>query len=164
MRPSRTTSRQAGSIYFVTMQTVGRKPLFRHERWARLLQSAVEHYARTEFRLHAYVVMPDHLHLLLRPNGKLEPPVQLIKDGFALCAAKELDWHNEIWQPGFTENRIRDKEDWLRHLEYIRQNPIEAKLAEDPVLYPYMSLPDIQGLKPAPPSVASIPDLAHHKN
>jgi putative transposase len=63
-----------------------------------------------------------------------------------------LQWNGEIWQPGFTDHRIRDEEDWKRHLEYIRQNPIDARLVEDVVLYEFMGFPSRefpQGLKPA---------------
>lgn len=95
--------------------------------------------------------MPDHLHLLITPCEALEKSVQLFKGGFSYRAKRELGWSKEIWQPGFTEHRIRDEEDWLNHVEYIRQNPVRARLAIDPAHYPYMNisrreLP--QGLKP----------------
>jgi hypothetical protein len=57
----------------------------------------------------------------------------------------------EIWQPGFTDHRIRDEQDWNRHLEYIRQNPIEARLVEKIELYELLGFPSMefpQGLKP----------------
>jgi hypothetical protein len=77
--------------------------------------------------------------------------MQLIKGGFSFRAKKELQCHGEIWQPGFTDHRIRDEEDWKRHLEYIRSNPIEARLVGDIVLYQFIGFPDRkfpQGLKP----------------
>jgi putative transposase len=114
--------------------------------------STINHYRETGYKLHAFVIMPDHLHLLITPKGSVEKSVQLIKGGFSFRAKKELEWTGDIWQPGFTDHRIRDEEDWGRHLQYIRSNPIEARLAEDIALYEFMGCPDIEfprGLKPA---------------
>jgi len=152
MRPMRETFEKARAVYFVSTQTAGRKPFFRHERWARLMQGTLLHYAEKDFTLHAYVIMPDHLHLLVTPAESVEKAVQLIKGGFSFRAKRELDWKFDIWQPGFTDHRIRDEEDWKRHVEYIRTNPIEARLAEESVLYEFVGFPKAafpRGLKPA---------------
>ena len=151
MRPRREPSRKNEYAYFISTQTAGRKPFFRHERWARLVVATLEHYACTDYELHAYVVMPDHLHVLITPLVSVEKSVQLIKGGFSFRAKRELDWKDEIWQQGFTDHQIRDEEDWKHHLDYIRQNPIRAHLVEESALYPYMNLPNPQvprGLKP----------------
>ena len=152
MRPRRETTRSNEFAYFVSTQTAGRKPFFRHDRWARLMLATIDHYEETGYKLHAFVIMPDHLHLLITPVGSIEKSLQLIKGGFSFRAKKELEWNGEIWQTGFTDHRIRDEEDWHRHLEYIRTNPIEAKLAEDLALYEFMGFPSFEfprGLKPA---------------
>jgi putative transposase len=151
MRPKREAIRSIGYAYFVSTQTAARKPFFRHERWAHLMVTTILHYQETGCILHAYVVMPDHLHLLISPTESIEKSIQLIKGGFSCRAKHELEWTGEIWQPGFTDHRIRDEEYWNRHLQYIRTNPIEAKLAEDSILYPFMGFPNSafpQGLKP----------------
>jgi len=109
------------------------------------------HYSEKDYVLHAYVIMPDHLHLLITPSQTLEKSVQLIKGGFSFRAKRELNWKFDIWQPGFTDHRIREEEDWKGHLEYIRTNPVEARLIENPVLYKFMGFPNIafpQRLKP----------------
>jgi putative transposase len=159
MRPAREILRNTDAAYFVSTQTAGRKPFFRHECWARLMQATLHHYAEKDFILHAYVIMPDHLHLLITPAESLEKAVQLIKGGYSFRAKRELDWKFDIWQPGFTDHRIRDEEDWQRHLEYIRTNPVEARLVEDPVLYEFMGFASItfpQGLKPKCDSDANV--------
>ena len=153
MRPTRETIRSNEFAYFVSTQTAARKPFFRHDRWARLMLATINHYAGTGYRLHAFVIMPDHLHLLITPIESVEKSAQLVKGGFSFRAKKELEWNCEIWQPGFTDHRIRDEEDWNRHLQYIRSNPIEAKLAEDVALYEFMGSFDAafpRGLKPIP--------------
>jgi putative transposase len=151
MRPKREAVRGNKYAYFISTQTQARKPLFRLERLARLMLSTLDHYDETSYRLHAYVLMPDHLHLLITPFDTIEKAVQLIKGGFSFRAKRELEWAGEIWQPGFTDHRIRDEEDWLRHLGYIRMNPVKAKLVGDGDVYEFMGFPreDFpQGLKP----------------
>lgn len=151
MRPKREAIRKSEYAYFVSTQTDGRKPFFRHERWARLVTATITHYAKTDFILHAFVIMPDHLHLLITPAESVEKAVQLVKGGFSFRAKRELDWKGEIWQHGFADHRIRDEEDWNHHLDYIRENPLRAYLVEESVLYPYLDFPSAtlpQGLKP----------------
>ncbi|MGA2571178.1 MAG: transposase [Terracidiphilus sp.] len=151
MRPRREIIRTSEYAYFVSTQTAGRKPFFRHDRWVRLMLDALRHYDGTGYKLHAYVIMPDHLHLLITPIESVEKSVQLIKGGFSFRARKEFEWREEIWQPGFTDHRIRDEEDWKKHLEYIRTNPVEARLVSDSALYEFSGFPDVefsQGLKP----------------
>jgi len=159
MRPSREEIRSSEYSYFVSTQTYGRRSLFRVEKWAKLMVDVLKHYDGSGYGLHAYVVMPDHLHVLLTPVEAIEKSVQLIKGGFSFRAKHELGWNGEVWQPGFTDHRIRDSGDWERHLEYIRLNPVEARLVEDSVLYEWMGFPNgdfPQGLKPLSAAVANV--------
>ncbi len=151
MRPRREPFQSRQSAYFVSTQTARRQPFFRHERWAVLLRNAILHYSETDYSLHAYVIMPDHIHLLIVPKSTVEKAVQLIKGGFSFRAKREFAWKFEVWQQGFTDNRIRDEADWQHHLAYIRENPVQAGLVEDTGLYPYVEFPKQdfpQGLKP----------------
>ncbi|HET8636761.1 MAG TPA: transposase, partial [Acidobacteriaceae bacterium] len=137
--------------YFVTSQTIQRKPFFRYERWAVLFQEILQHYRGKSYLLHAYVIMPDHFHILISPQESLERAVQNIKGGFSFRAKREFDWKRDIWQPGFSDHRIRDSEDLDRHLAYIQNNPVQAKLCEKSSQYSYLSIqldPIPQGLKP----------------
>jgi putative transposase len=114
--------------------------------------ATLAHYEGPGYKLHAYVIMPDHLHLLMTPAESVEKSVQLIKGGFSFRAKRELEWTGEIWQPGFTDHRIRDAEDWQKHLVYVQNNPVNAHLVNDGTQYEFMGLPDVhfpQGLKPA---------------
>ena len=151
MRPAREQIRKERAAYFVSTQTARRQPLFRHERWAKLCEASILHYTSTGYSLHAYVIMPDHLHLLLTPNESLEKAVRLIKGGFSFRVKKELGWKFDIWQPGFSDHRIRDEGDWEKHLGYIRRNPIKADLV-DP--YPYLGFPDQNFLRELSPNCA----------
>jgi REP element-mobilizing transposase RayT len=68
--------------YFVTFSTWQRRRLFVVEPYARLFLKTIYGYRRQgKFQLHAFVVMPEHIHLLLTPGEDvtLERSVQLIK-------------------------------------------------------------------------------------
>jgi putative transposase len=139
----------------VTSATWERRSLFRNERWARLLIDTLYHYRGSAYLLHEFSIMPDHLHVLLTPNTSLEKAIQFIKGGFSYRAKKELGSNMEVWQKGFSDHRIRDAEDYLRHVAYIRQNPVRKHLCDRVEGYPYSSAaagievdPLPQGLKP----------------
>src|SRR5690348_14084708 len=123
----------------ITTETWGRRSLFRNERWAQLLIHALYHYRGTAYLLHEFVVMPDHVHVLITPLTSLEKAVQFIKGGFSYRVRKELGSNLEVWQKGFSDHRVRDGSDYRQHIIYIRQNPVRKHLCERPEEYPYCS-------------------------
>lgn len=90
---------------------------------------------RTEaVTIHDFVVMPNHVHILLTVPGDmtLEKAMQLIKGRFSFRANKELSFHGEIWQRGFSDVRVPDEKSFQQHREYIGNNPVKAGLASSP--------------------------------
>jgi putative transposase len=140
--------------FFVTTVTWQRAPILRTETRARLLIDVLLDYReQRKYLLHEFVVMPDHIHLLLTPASSIsvERAVQFIKGGFSYRLRK-LE-RILVWQQSFTNHRIRDAEDFERHCEYVRLNPVRAGLVRDAGAYPFSSgglrldaMP--QGLKP----------------
>jgi putative transposase len=140
--------------FFVTTITAHRQPIFRREATSNVLIETLTHYRDDrKYRLHEFVVMPDHVHLLLTPAEEisLERALQFIKGGFSF----RLKFGGPVWQASFSNHRVRDPEDYENHREYIRMNPVRARLAERPEEYPYSSAaglvqrdPVPQGLKP----------------
>ena len=127
-------------MFFVTTVTWQRTPLFRSPRVTELMMNVLEHYHnQKKYELHEFVVMPDHLHLLLTPAPEisLERGVQLIKGGFSHRLGKAK--RGLTWQESFTNHRIRGEWDYAHHAEYIRMNPVRARLVGRPELYPYSS-------------------------
>ena len=163
MRPTREHATNTGQTYMVTSATWERRSLFRNERWTKLLIDTLNHYRGTAYLLHEFVVMPDHIHILLTPLASLEKAVQFIKGGFSYRAKKELGSNLEIWQKGFSDHRIRDASDYGIHVTYIWQNPVRKRLCERAEDFPYSSAHvgfelDVapQGLKPDSPIGASV--------
>lgn len=119
--PSREPIRQSDQTYFVTFQTAQRRQFFRKQRWAQLFLDTLQQYA-DRFDLHDFVVMPDHIHLLITPHCAVEKAIQLIKGGFSFRAKRTFEWPWDVWQPGFSDHRIRDAEDYRIHVAYIAKN------------------------------------------
>jgi putative transposase len=108
---------------------------------ARLFLQTLYAYRRQgKFRLHAFVLMPEHFHLLITPvEIPLERAMQLIKGGYSHAVKEQLGKGLEIWERGFTDHRIRDLEDFMHHRAYIHRNPIERGLAADCSEFRYCS-------------------------
>jgi len=136
-------------IFFVTTVTAQRRPIFRRETTANLMIETLAHYRdERKFLLHEFVIMPDHIHALLTPAPEisLERAMQFIKGGFSF----RLKSHPPVWQASFTNHRVRDFEDYEQHRQYIRMNPVRARLAERPEQYPYSSAAGVMRLDPVP--------------
>ena len=157
-KPPRDYSSVTTNTYFITSGAFNGQALFQSERVAKLLIDTLLEYRRQgKFLVHEFVVMPNHLHMLLTTveSITLGRSVQFIKGGFSHRAGKQLEMRGEIWQRGYVDHRIRDARDFASHREYIRLNPVKAHLAECPEAYAYSSAfpgfePDEvpQGLKP----------------
>ena len=120
-----------------------------------LIEVLRSNVATGKFKLHDFVVMPNHLHLLMTLHGDItiEKAMQLIKGGFSYRLKREFRYQGEVWQRGFSDVRIRDGQSFSRHQAYIVQNPVKAGLvdsAEDwPYCYGYLVKKKAQGLKPS---------------
>jgi putative transposase len=123
--------------FFITSPTYQRQPIFRNPKTAALFLDTLQHYrCEGHYKLHAFVAMPDHIHLLLTPADiTLERALMLIKGGFSHRIGSKFP----VWQRGFADHRIRDRDDFIKHRDYIHHNPVRARLCQRPEDYPYSS-------------------------
>jgi putative transposase len=143
-RPARNASGDSvlnpARVFFATTKTSMGRRLFQSERNASLFISVLRsNVAARRFTLHDFVVMPDHVHLLITVSDDMtiEKAMQLIKGGFSYRLKRECGYLGEVWQHGFSEVRADDPQDFLRYRRYIANNPVKAGLAESPDQYPY---------------------------
>jgi putative transposase len=94
-----------------------------------------------KFTIHDFVVMPNHVHILLTVPGELsvEKAMQLIKGGFSFRAKRDIGFPGEIWQRGFSDVRINDEESFMQHREYIDRDPVRAGIVSVSMDYPFGS-------------------------
>lgn len=142
-RHSRPKNIAAGErTFFVTASTWGKRSLLQSSRAADLFIHTLFHYrAQGKYRLHDFVVMPNHFHILITVNTDVtvERAVQFIKGGFSYRAGKELGLKAPVWQKGFSEIRVLELEAFENQRCYIRNNPVVAHLAATPDQYVYCS-------------------------
>jgi putative transposase len=126
----------------VTTDTWQRRAVFSSASAAEIVcEKLFEYRERDYFWLHAFVVMPDHLHVLLTPGEEtsLEKAVQMIKGGSSHALGRAMKLQFAVWHAGFTEHLVRDSADFEAHIRYIEQNPVKARLAETAEAYAYGS-------------------------
>ncbi len=121
------------STYFITASTFNKAYLLQSERMGKLFcKTLFEYRDAGNLKVHAFVVMPNHIHLLITvPEGMtLERVMQLVKGGFSFQAGKLFGIGNAIWQKSFVDRRVRDASECIRFKNYIHQNPVRAGLVE----------------------------------
>jgi len=133
---------QEARTFFTSFATWERRFLLQSNPLCDLLLHVIrENRAKQRFQIHEFVFMRNHVHLILTPAPlvSLEKAMQFIKGGFSYRAKKEMNFNGEIWQKGYNEHRIRDADEYAKHVEYVWMNPVKAGLAERPAEYPYSS-------------------------
>jgi putative transposase len=97
-KPARNADRNnvasSSRTFFVTTKTSTGQALLQSERNAMLFVDVLRNYAaKQEFVIHDFVIMPNHIHLLIRVNGAttIERALQLIKGGFSYRLKKSSD-------------------------------------------------------------------------
>jgi len=133
--------RQAG-VYFATTDTWERRALFINAALANIaLGQIVSCRDRGYYKLHAFVLMPEHLHLLITPSSEttIEKAMQMIKGGSAHQMGLERPQQFPIWHRGLHDRWIRDAGQFWKAKSYIDQNPVRARLSETPEGYPWSS-------------------------
>ena len=129
---------QETRTYLVTAVTAQRRSLFQVAATAELLERTIlDDHSLGKFLLHAFVIMPDHFHVLITPapDVSLEKAMQFIKGGFSFRLKSKLD----VWMRSFNESQIMTKEKFMSCLRYIEENPVRRGLVSTPQAHPFSS-------------------------
>jgi putative transposase len=132
LNPSRT--------FFATTKTSMGRRLLQSERNAQLLIDVLRSLvAERKFELHDFVIMPDHLHLLFTVHDEMtiEKAMQLVKGRFSHRLSHEFGYKGEVWQRGFTEEQVMNRESFEKHREYVAQNPVKAGIVASADEFPF---------------------------
>lgn len=147
---------ESGTARFITFSTYRRLPLFTHDAikdlFATSLASARE---RDGFALYAWVVMPEHVHLLMQPRQRsLSQTTATLKSSLArrviarwhaldapiLLRLRDDQGRTRFRQRGGGFDRVvRDAEESHRELGYIHENPVTRELAATPTDWAWSS-------------------------
>ncbi len=102
----------------------------RDPRVAAMVREALLHFDGDRYRLHAWCIMPNHVHLMFDLTGeyKLEGVMHSIKSFTAHNANKLLGRSGHFWQREYSDRIVRDAKEYENKLGYIGENPSRAGL------------------------------------
>jgi REP element-mobilizing transposase RayT len=95
------------------------------------------------YELRAWVLMPNHVHILIRPKSDLSRITKAIKNFSARQANVKLGRTGQpFWQDESYDHWLRDREELEKTVRYIEENPVTAGLAENAASWRWSSAGD----------------------
>jgi REP element-mobilizing transposase RayT len=139
--------------------------VLRDPRIARLVEEALQHFDETRYHLREWVVMPNHVHVLIETLGAQASSLHASEGRFGTAAKMAalpeahslasivhswksytanrtnpiVDRNGRLWQPEYFDRVIRDEEHLRAAGEYVRNNPVKAGLVQRAEDWPYGS-------------------------
>lgn len=110
--------------------------LLAHPAMVKTLQGTFEYYSAKRYQLLAWVIMPNHVHILIKPAYSLPRIVQAWKTysaRWAMQNAQRLDLQlpvGGVWMRGYWDRYIRNEDHLIAAIHYIQQNPVKAGLCQ----------------------------------
>lgn len=100
---------------------------------AEIVQNSLLHFDEERYRLISWVIMPNHIHFLLRPmpNFELSDIIHSLKSFTALKANRLLQRSGKFWQEDYFDRYIRNQEHFEKTVSYIEMNPVKAGLCQN---------------------------------
>ena len=142
------------SYVFITMVTFKRNPILIKN--IELLRTSLKKVKdKYEFEIFGTVILPDHIHMLIKPENIKEYPtiIKSFKSDFSkninieeientktyLSESKVKKKEKGVWQRRYWEHTIRDENDLYLHLDYIHYNPVNHGLVKNVKDWQYSS-------------------------
>ncbi|MEW6214247.1 MAG: transposase [Nitrospirota bacterium] len=125
-----------------TSVTVNREPIFEYSKALDIQLEAILFGRRQQwYYLLAFVIMPEHLHLIIIPKDKnISECMKSIK-GFPARRINEVFGRKgSIWQSGFYDYILDSEEKVLSRIKYIEENPVRKGMVMQPEDYKYSSI------------------------
>jgi len=101
---------------------------------AELVENALLHFDGERYRLHAWTIMPNHVHVLATPlgNHSLSAILQVWKSFTSRKANTILKKTGSFWAPEYFDRVVRDEAHYSNVFAYIAMNPVKAGLCGQP--------------------------------
>jgi putative transposase len=105
------------------------------------VEGAMLHFDGDRYRLLAWCVMPNHVHVVVEPTDEsgLGTVVLAWKSFTAHRANRILGRRGPFWHKDYFDRFIRDEGHLARTIDYIENNPVKAGLASTPSSWPWSS-------------------------
>jgi REP element-mobilizing transposase RayT len=155
--PAATTSGKAFVAMDRLLDSASTGPLhLRRPEIAKMVVETIYYQAQTlgHYQLHNFVVMANHVHLLITPLVAVSKLMQSLKRFTAREGNRILNVTGQpFWQDESYDRLVRDQREFERIANYIEMNPVRAGLAAAPEDFPWSSGRRIAN----PPQVANLP-------
>ncbi len=129
---------ESGQSHFLTFSCYQRQRKFASPDTYNLFLECLERMRlRFKMRIYGYVVMPEHVHLLLS-----EPASETLADAMhflKLSFTKRLRHTGSFWQKRYYDRNVRDAAEFDEKLGYIHLNPVKRGLVKDPAEWEWSS-------------------------
>jgi putative transposase len=143
-----TNRNMPGALFFVTGNILDRRPIFRTDNYARAFLEELQDLRRSyQCKLVAFVVMLDHIHLILNPKGgDIQKLIGILKSlsakrivALAPTGTVAKGEENQVWQESFKSLALWSG--WMinQKINYIHANPVKARLCSTAEEYPWSS-------------------------
>lgn len=128
-------------------------------RVARVVEEVILHFHGVRYNLHAWCLMPNHVHVLVAMHevSSLSSILHTWKSYSAKRANALLGRSEVFWAPEYFDRFIRNEEHYENAVHYIQSNPVKAGLCRDPADWRFSSCwrgyADVAGGTPALPGL-----------
>jgi putative transposase len=127
-----------GDLHFLTFSCYRREPNLRtpqsRNRYQRSLEETRKHY---KFNVLGYVVMPEHIHLLVTEPER--ESLATAMQAFKQSVSRHLGSGDPFWQTRYYDFNVRTERKRIEKLRYIHRNPVKRGLVESPEQWPWSS-------------------------
>ena len=131
-----------GAIYFITFNSWEKLELSPEAR--EIVFNSCLFFNNKRYKIFVFVVMTDHVHLLIQPFLKSENEywslssiMNSIKGYSSKQIPKVMKHIGIVWQDERFDHIVRNEQEFQGYWEYIRQNPVKAGLSSTPENYPF---------------------------
>ena len=140
-RKTRTRHDHEGHARFLTFSTLNRQPFFNDPNLCNeFADQLMRTHDRHSFKLHAWVIMPEHVHLLIFPIGEASVSKMLIGLKRPVATRALRHWRDtganvpeRFWQQGGGYDRnVFTRDEFNEKIDYIHQNPVKRGLVKNP--------------------------------
>jgi putative transposase len=131
---------QSGCFHFLTFSCYRRQPLLARDGAYDLFERELEAVrVRYDFVVAGYVLMPEHVHLLV--NEPRQSPLSVAIQVLKQRTSRKLKPSDEaqFWQRRYYDFNVHSEEKRVEKLRYMHRNPVHRGLVEKPEAWPWSS-------------------------
>jgi putative transposase len=144
--------------HFITIPTFHRKRLFQNQRFGDLLaETLMQCCKQQKILLHDYVIMPDHVHLLItiQQGTTVADVVHLVQSGLEEELSRQYGYAGEVWAHPYRDQPLEHAEECAAAVRFIQSNPVRLGFCQQAREYAMSSKASRWMLDPLPEPLKS---------